>query len=75
MVIAEAIFKTKKTKHKQDLLPKMNGKGCNSATVTNRFSEIKRRDSQNTRTIEGSQKEREEVEGVQFLMVSNKCEK
>ena len=58
----------------QDSLPKMDGKGCNSAMVTNRSSELMRRDSRNTRTIEASQKEKEEVEGVRFLIVSNKCD-
>ena len=51
----------------------MNGKGYNGSRVTNPFTALKRRDSRNTRTIEASQKEKEEVEGVRFLIVSKKC--
>ena len=52
----------------------MNGKGYNGSRVTNPFTALKRRDSRNTRTIEASQKEKEEVKGVRFLIVSNKCD-
>ena len=52
----------------------MNGKGCNSTRVTNRLSELNRRDPRNPRTIGGSQQEKEEVEGALFLIVSNKCD-